>query len=132
MHVLTLTRDKWKTFKEKNNLSKSSFFSKADVGPHIDSFQKALEDCKKSPGQKSLMAAFSKGETLNKAFEKFIGLKEAKDELKPDAKKQLETWRGELSAMVQGLAKLYKSSEKDLQAGDTKNLNSQLDQFVFK
>ena len=33
MSVMTLSRDKWKKFKEANELSKSSFFNKADVRP---------------------------------------------------------------------------------------------------
>jgi hypothetical protein len=131
MSVMTLNRDKWKKFKEDNNLSKSSFFSKADVGPHIDSFQKALEACKKSPGQKSLMTCFTKADDLKKAFQKFIALKETKTELKAPAKAQLETWSKELESVVVGLAKLQKDSEKDLKAGDVTNLNKNLDQFIF-
>ena len=131
MSVMTLNRDKWKKFKEANDLSKSSFFNKADVGPHIDSFQKALEACKKSPGQKSLMTCFTKADDLNKAFKKFIALKETKAELKAPAKTQLEIWSKELDAVVVGLAKLQKDSEKDLKAGDVTNLNKSLDQFIF-
>jgi hypothetical protein len=128
MSVLTLNRDQWKKFKETNNLSKSSFFNKADVGPQIDKFQKALEDCKKSPGQKSLMAAFTKAQDLQKAFNKFIDLKETKNELKPPAKTQIQTWHGELDTAVQGLAKLYKGSEKgELKAADAKNMTNTLD-----
>lgn len=129
MGVLTLNRDAWKKFKETNNLSKSSFFNKADVGPSIDSFQKAMDACKASPGAKTLATCVSKAVDLEKAFAKFIQLKEAKAELKEPAKKQLEAWSKELKECSTGLAKLYKSSEKDLKAGDVKNL--QLDQFVL-
>jgi len=131
MSVMTLNRDKWKKFKEANDLSKSSFFNKADVGPHIDSFQKALEACKKSPGQKSLMTCFTKASDLKAAFQKFVALKETKAELKGPAKTQLEEWSKELEAVVVGLAKLQRDSEKDLKAGDVTNLNKSLDQFVF-
>ncbi len=128
MSVMTLNRDKWKKFKEDNNLSKSSFFNKADVGPTIDKFQKALDDCKKNPGEKSLMAAFSKAQDLQKAFNKFIELKETKQELKGPAKTQIETWHTELEEAVQGLAKLYKGAgQKPLQASDAKNMRERLD-----
>src|SRR5690606_30598957 len=72
MGVLELNRDKWKEFKNKHDFSKSSFFSKADVGPTIDKFQDAVARFQKTRAQKDLMSAFKKAQDLQKAFAKFI------------------------------------------------------------
>jgi hypothetical protein len=123
----TLTRDAWKKFKADNNLSKSSVFSKADVGPHIDSLSKAYEQYKKEGGFKNIMSVISKLTDLDKAFAKFIALKETKDELKPDAKKQIETWQSQLKAAVAALSEFARISENALQQKDVENFQARLD-----
>ncbi len=110
MSVLDLDREKWKQFKTDNNLSKSSFFKKADVGPTIDKFQTAVERFRDSKSQKDLMSVFSKAEELQKAFAKFIQLKEAKDELSDAAKTKIKKWSGQLDNVNTALAKLSMSS----------------------
>ena len=47
MSVMTLSRDKWKKFKEANELSKSSFFNKTNVGPHIAAFKRRWRQARK-------------------------------------------------------------------------------------
>ncbi len=129
MSVMTLDRDKWKKFKTANNLSKSSVFKKADVGPLIEKFQKSVNECKKNPGEKSLLKCFGAADKLERAFQKFIKLKEAKQELQEDARKQLLKWEKELDSVVKGLAKLHKGSQKDLQQGDAKNMEDTFDRL---
>lgn len=129
MSVLTLTRDKWKRFKEDNNLSKSSFFKKADVGPQLDKFQKSLDACKSMPGKKSLGKCFTEAGKLEAAIEKFIKLKEAKAELDEKANKQLKAWSKELGSITKSLAKLYKASGDDLGKEDAKAMENQLSEM---
>ncbi|AMV33500.1 hypothetical protein VN12_15340 [Pirellula sp. SH-Sr6A] len=126
MSVLTLTRDKWRKFKDENNLSKSSFFKKADVGPQLEKFQKALDACKNTPGKKSLGKCFTEADKLETAIEKFIKLKEAKAELDEKANKQLKSWSKELGSITKSLAKLYKESGEELANEDAKNMKNQL------
>jgi hypothetical protein len=122
MHVLTLNRAKWKKFKTDHNLSKSSFFAKADVGPTIEDFEKAALKFAKSVSEKDLMTLFSKCQKLQAAFKKFIALKEAKAELTPEAKKQIQAWDGELDGIATDLAKLVKDAPEMLKRGDVKQL----------
>ena len=75
------------------------------------------------------MKCFSAADKLEKAFQKFIKLKEAKQELQDDARKQLVKWEKELDTVVKGLAKLYKGSQKDLQQGDAKNMEATFDKL---
>ncbi|XZE32885.1 hypothetical protein SH501x_003651 [Pirellulaceae bacterium SH501] len=129
MSVLTLTREKWKRFKQDNNLSKSSFFKKADVGPQLDKFQKALDSCKRTPGKKSLSKCFSEADKLEKAIDKFIKLKEAKAELDEKATKQLKAWSKELDSVTKGLAKLYKETGDDLDKQDVENMEDRFSEL---
>jgi len=127
--VLTLDRDKWKQFKTDNNLSKSSFFKKADVGPTIDKFQDSVVAFRKSKSQKDLMSCFKRAQDLQKAFAKFIGLKEAKDELSAAAKQKIQKWSGELDNVTTALAKVYDQHKEELQANDAKQLDKTFDQL---
>jgi len=130
----TLTRDAWKKFKADNNLSKSSAFSRADVGPHIDSLSKAYEQYKSEGGFKNIMSVISKLTDLDKAFAKFIALKETKEELIPDgeAKKQIETWQGQLKAAKDALSEFARISEGALQQKDVENFKARLDHIGLK
>ncbi len=130
MSVLELDRDKWKQFKTDNNLSKSSFFKKADVGPTIDKFQDAVVAFRKTKSQKDLMSAFKKAEDLQKAFAKFINLKEAKDELSAPAKQKIQKWSTQLDSVTKTLAKIHGEFEETLKANDVKELDKTLDQIL--
>jgi len=112
--AFTLTRDAWKKFKTDNNLSKSSFFSKADVGPSIDAFWKAAEAFSQAKTTDSVRKLFTKAGDLDKAFGKFIGLKEAKAELKAGAKSQIEAWKRELDETQKALAVISEKYKDDL------------------
>jgi hypothetical protein len=129
MAVLDLTRAKWKQFKADNNLSKSSFFNKADVGPTIEEFAKALEAFKKQPSTKGLMTMSRKSTALKAAFTKFINLKEAKAELTPPAKAKIEKWKTQLDSVDVQLAQMFKKHEKVLNEGDAKILTNTLDKI---
>ncbi len=129
MSSFTLTRAKWRQFKDDNNLSKSSFFKKADVGPHIDSFQKAVAAFKSKPGKKPLESCFMKAVALQKAFEKFISLKEAKAELTPAAKAQLKTWSEQVEQTSKQLASMWKAAKPQLEQLDIKNLDEKFDEL---
>lgn len=130
MSVLELDRDKWKQFKTDNNLSKSSFFKKADVGPTIDKFQDAIVAYRKSKSKKDLMSAFKKAEDLQKAFAKFINLKEAKDELSTAAKQKIQKWSGQLDNVAKVLAKTYDEHKEKLEANDVKELDKTLNEIL--
>lgn len=130
MSVLTLDREKWKQFKTDNDLSKSSFFKKADVGPTIDKFQDAVAAYRKSKSKKDLMSAFKKAEDLQKAFAKFINLKEAKAELSATAKQKIEKWSAQLDSVATALAKIYDTQKEKLEANDLKQLDQTLDQIL--
>ena len=129
MSVLTLTRAKWKTFKTDNNLSKSSLFNKADVGPSIDAFATAYAAFKTSKGAKDLLKASGKLTDLQKAFTKFIAIKELKDEMTPQAKTQIETWHRELDGVMKSLAVIVKKHEPELKLNDAKIMNADLDKM---
>ena len=118
--AFTLTRDAWKIFKATNHLSKSPWYSRADVGPAIDKFHTAYDTWNKTPGYKTLASCVSKAVDLEKAFAKFITLKEAKDELGGPAKLQIQTWAGEArdaaNKLRESYATLGKSKLKDQDA----------------
>ena len=132
MSVYELDRDKWKAFKAEFNLSKSSFFNKADVGPTIDKFQSAMTTFAKSGGEKNLRAAFVKAQDLQKAFEKFIDLKEVEKELTLPAKAKIEKWHGQLNDCVKVLAQVHQKYKDDLKEEDKVNMTNTLkEQFPF-
>ena len=114
----TLTRANWQTFKTTNNLSKSSWFSKADVGPTIDKFHVAYAAWKKQRGLKSLMECSKRADDLKKAFEKFIALKETRNEMTPTAKTQIEAWHTQLGNLGIKLAVVFRDNEKELKEKD--------------
>lgn len=127
MTVFTLSRNTWKKFKTDNDLSKSSFFKKADVGPTIEKFQSSYEKLMQSKGQKDLMTCHSRCLDLQKAFDKFIDLKEAKGELKPAAKTQLNTWKKELAGLEKLLKLLYANYKDDMAQKDKDDMIDRLD-----
>src|SRR5262245_51991975 len=129
--AFTLTRDAWKKFKADNNLSKSSVFNKADVGPHIDSLWKACEQYARAKGWQSFLPLVRKLLELQKAFGKFIALKEAKDELTPAAKSQIQTWQKQVNDAVFELAKIGGQDENKLKEKDVKDLDGVLSNCGF-
>jgi hypothetical protein len=126
--AFTLTRDAWKKFKTDNNLSKSSAFNKADVGPHIDSLWKACEQYSREKGWKAFRPLVTKLTDLQKAFIKFIALKEAKEELTPAAKNQIQTWQKQLNDAVFALREHAATQENELREVDVNALDRQLNQ----
>ncbi len=122
----TLTRDAWKNFKAQNNLSKSPWYSRADVGPTIDKFWAARDIFLKAPGMESLKKFFASATNLQKAFTKFVGLKEVKGELKTPAKTQIETWKEQIDDVTKMLAIEAKRNEKQLLEADAKRLMESL------
>ena len=128
MHVTDLTREKWREFKEKNNLSKSSFFSKADVGPTIDSLQKAVTAFKGSATKRNLESVVKKAGELQKAFAKFIQLKEFKEELKDDAKARINKWSAQINDLTAQMADIYRQCKEELKENDRKELFGIFDQ----
>jgi hypothetical protein len=114
----TLTRDAWKNFKTQNNLSKSPWYSRADVGPTIDKFWTAEQVFVDTPTMTSLKNAYAAAVNLQKAFAKFITLKEAKSELKTAAKAQIQTWSSEIDEVTEELAWGAKTYEKQLLKAD--------------
>lgn len=132
MAVYELTREKWRDFKEENGLSKSSFFKKADVGPSIDDFQNAVLAFRQSGGKKDLEKAFRKAEALQKAFAKFIGLKEAKAELSTTAKAKIQKWIKQLDTVSTNIAVFHNEHKGELAANDAKNMQQDFkDWFNF-
>ena len=127
----TLTRDAWKKFKTDNDLSKSSIFNKADVGPHIDSLWKANEQYKRDKGWKAVITLITKLTDLQKAFTKFIALKEAKDELSAAAKGQIQTWHKQLDDAVSGLRDYAGKNEDQLRQKDLNVLDRQLNEMFI-
>ena len=125
----TLTRDAWKKFKTDNNLSKSKAFNKADVGPHIDSLWKACEQYSKAKGWQTFRPLVTKLTDLQKAFAKFIALKEAMGELTPTAKNQIQTWQKQVNDAVFALAKLAGEGENQLRAEDVNALDRRLSEI---
>jgi hypothetical protein len=130
MNKLSINRTAWKKFKDDNNLSNSSFFSKADVGPTIDSFQKASEKFLNSRGMKDLLALNGKARDMKKAFAKFIGLKEAKAELTATAKSQVEKWLQEVTDIEDWLALEYAKNEKKLKTNDVLEMDKTFDKIL--
>jgi hypothetical protein len=130
MNKLSINRTQWKKFKDDNDLSKSSFFKKADVGPTIDSFQKASDKFLNTRGLKDLLALNGKARDMKKAFEKFIGLKEAKAELTATAKTQIENWLEEVTAIENWLALQYAVNEKKLKANDVVEMDKTFDKIL--
>ena len=122
----TLTRDAWKKFKADNNLSKSSVFNKADVGPHIDSLWKACEQYSRAKGWQTFTPLVKKLIDLQTAFAKFIALKEAKDELTAAAKSQIQTWQKQLNDAVFELRNIAGKKENELKQEDVNALDHQL------
>lgn len=122
MSVYELSRAKWQLFKKDNNLSKSSVFSKADVGPHIDKFQSAVENFEKVGGKKNLTTAFKKAGDLQKAFTKFINLKEAKGELSAPAKAKITKWKSQLDTIETKLAVFHETYKDELAEVDKDNM----------
>jgi hypothetical protein len=112
--AFTLTRDAWKRFKADNELSKSSVFNKADVGPSIDAFWTAAQAFNRAKTTDTVRKLFTKASDLEKAFGKFIALKETKAELKPPAKNQIEKWKQELDETKTDLANIAAKYKDDL------------------
>jgi hypothetical protein len=127
----TLTRDAWKKFKTDNNLSKSSVFNKADVGPHIDSLWKACEQYSRMKGWETFRPLVTKLTDLQKAFGKFIALKEAKEELSADAKRQIQTWQAQLEGAAAELRKIAAEDENKLRQKDVHELDGVLNKCGF-
>ena len=122
----TLTRDAWKNFKTQNNLSKSPWYSRADVGPTIDKFWAARDIFLKAPGMESLKKFFAAATNLQKAFTKFVGLKEVKGEMTNPAKAQIETWKDQIDDVTKMLAIEAKRNAKQLLEADAKRLMENL------
>jgi hypothetical protein len=112
--AFTLTRDAWKRFKADNELSKSSVFNKADVGPSIDAVWTAAQAFNRAKTTDTVRKLFTKASDLEKAFGKFIALKETKAELKPPAKNQIEKWKQELDETKTDLANIAAKYKDDL------------------
>lgn len=131
MANLNLTRDEWKTFKVENGLTKSSFFTKANVGPLVDAFHKAgerweAEDGMTGDGRKFLKAT----EKLSKAFSKFIRNKAAKQELTADALRQINRWQRELQETYDQVLDLLRLQSKGSgQVRDAEILGKKLDKM---
>ena len=126
MAVLDLDRAKWQTFKTTNNLSKSSFFNKADVGPNIDAFQKAVAEYRTAKSEKSLMKVFGKATDLQKAFKKFLDIKEGKNELTNDSRAKIEKWASQLDTVQKTLAVTHEKFEAKLKQGDYDEMDKTL------
>jgi hypothetical protein len=112
--AFTLTRDAWKKFKTDNDLSKSSIFSRADVGPTIDKFWEAANAFSTAKTTDTVRKLFTKCTDLEKAFDKFIALKEIKNELKAPAKAKIEAWKKELEQTKTALATIADKYKDDL------------------
>ncbi|HQV29497.1 MAG TPA: hypothetical protein PLG23_15285 [Thermoflexales bacterium] len=124
--AFTLKRDSWKTFKTQNNLSKSSWFSKADVGPTIDKFWAAKDLWDKAWGMTSLRKFFTAATNLQAAFDKFIKLKVAKGEMSETVRSQIATWKQEIDVVVRMLADANQKSQKELLEADAIRLRANL------
>jgi len=124
--AFTLTRDAWKDFKTQNSLSKSPWYSRADVGPSIDKFWAARDIFLKAPGMESLKKFFGAATNLQKAFTKFIGLKEVKGELRALAKTQIGTWKDQIDDVTKMLAIEARRNEAQLLEADAKRLMENL------
>lgn len=129
MGVMSLTRKEWRKFKKENNLERSAVLKKADVGPSIVKFQKAVSLCEDAPGKKSLEECLLKASNLEKAFEKFIKLKKGEVQLSKSAENRIEEWKSELGKVVAGLAKLHKTAGKELDDADAKNMDKTFDKL---
>jgi hypothetical protein len=124
--MFDLNREKWGIFKRKHNLSKSSIFNRADVGPHIDRFETALATFNLSKSKQDLGTAFKRLEELEKAFDKFMDLKKAKLELSTDAETQIKAWKKQLDELKTNLRNIYQAFPKRLEAADRKQLDAKL------
>jgi hypothetical protein len=127
MKVLKLTRGKWRTFKTQNQLSKSSFFNKADVGPSVEAFANAYANFKKTRSMNDLLKASSKLTDLQKAFTKFLAIKEVKQELTAGSRLQIETWKDQLDDVMKEMALYLQNNEAKLKKNDKKGLDNTLD-----
>ena len=121
-----LTREQWRTFKTTNNLSKSPWYSKADVGPTIEKFWVAHTACKNSPSLSTFMAFEEAATKLRDAFRKFTELKEAKKELTQPAFEKITDWRNEIIDLVSELEKdvlkIGKNKLKEMQEKESREL----------
>ena len=123
-----LRREAWRDFKTHNNLSKSSIFNKADVGPHIDAWWSAYDQYKKSKNWKTFRPLVTKLTDLQKAFTKFIALKEAMDEFRdhPEAKQQILTWQEEVDEAIEKFRAKGLTDESKLRTKGVKDLDDVL------
>ncbi len=133
MAKITLTRSQWKTFKTDHHLSKSKLFAKADVGPTIDSLQKAQKAYTTSPSAKTLGSYFEKLDKLNKAMTKFVALKKNKDELTngDKAMKKIEGWKQEISKQMKHLADYQRDNASALAQSDVQSLKADFKTMGF-
>jgi hypothetical protein len=126
MSVMKLNSTGWKNFKKKHSLEKDPIVKKARLDGVLKKFQRAAADCQESPGEKSLMQAFSVVEKLKAIFKKLV--KDAENsEIPAPAKQQLKEWKDELKMISSSLAKLYSKSKDGLKAQDQKNMDKTFD-----
>jgi hypothetical protein len=121
-----LDRNEWGIFKRRYQLSKSSIFNRADVGPHIEEFQTALAAYKQSHSGKDLLRAHKRLEALRRAFDKFIELKQGKLELTTEAKDKIDEWKKQLDAVEKDLATQCIKHPDKLKQADCKQMDGTL------
>jgi hypothetical protein len=121
-----LTRETWQLFKKNNDISKSSAFNRADVGPHIDSFWKARDQYKAAKTWTNINTLIKKLTDLQAAFAKFRDLKEAKGQLNDVARAQLTKWHDQLEEAVAKLRLKKTESTGELKAEDARDMDGKL------